>query len=540
MQKVNPSNGEVATTPERFALKPTRPEDDFERRLKEYQETKIRLEMDSPVSASTSNLGKTVLSFSPIGESTKISAAAPKTPSQSNMTPLLRRLMIRNAEDDKRERANLMLGRMGGPPKPLPVLDETRNGRMSMDLTALWGANDTNHRAVSMAEETVDLSADEVPSQPERPQPNRSSIMQTLRRQTMLFTSNNASMDISPVVAKENVAGNQDQSLYNVSVEAMEENMESQIKVPKICATQRKSLEEDTLRDDIVRAKEELLCKAVVINKSNKRRSLLPSSSVAEESSSKSNRRRTLFSVAAISDGGLSPPGPRKAASKRKTLSKADSSMASSSVDEDSSQGLAKKPKSSCPILSQPVAIPSQSQRRVTNMGPPDRIPIVKSKVVAAAASTSSTTGNPPKGDSQSATNKRKLFSSLTELPPIESPKRPSVAAKTHSRPNGRIVARKEPSTDSIAAVGKDSMIHPTVEKTTSTISGKSKGRRSTMDFQQTSASVPNSSALWAGRGSNAPAARHQQNVIVLTNGQPKQLDFIKEVNLCGPAIPRD
>lgn len=527
----------MTTTPERFALKPTRPEDELEKALLEYQQTKVRLGMESPLSTppsiSTTQLGRTCLNFSPIGESTKI-AAPPKTPSQSCVTPLLRRLMIRNAEEDRRERDLLVVGRSQNAlkEKELPVLEETRFDRVTMDLSSMWGKDldttpqRTNHAIVSMVEDSVDLTG----SSPEEcnktitPVPKTSStsaVMKALRRQTLLFTQN-ASMDISPVSVKENVAANQP---------AVEDSPEADtVKVPKICGLQRKSLEEDTLREDIVRAKEQLLGKAVVINKSDKRRSLLPSAAGDADATlvpvaSKVQRRRTLFNIAAISEGGLSTDETLKSlpkqATKRRTLLPSAPST-SQSAGEDKS----KKSKKTLSSPMKPPQVVSQLESlRISNMGPPKAQRIPKGNDGRIAGERPKGSGKKVSVDDSATTKKRKLFSSVTELSPISSP--------VQSPARLRMSNLHAFSPKSSSEVQKK-LNTVTIERE-SVIKRPAKSRRSTLDFQ--TPSLPSKggqshSSISSSSSSSREQSRPQssKNVIVLTNGQPSHLNFIKEV----------
>lgn len=581
-----PNNGDVATTPERFALKPTRPEDELEKALLEYQQTKLRLEgvdVDSPASTpppppsrSASQLGRTCLNFSPIAESTKIGSVAPKTPSsQSSVTPLLRRLMIRNAEEDRRERDYLLVGRTNNNDlatnKPLPVLEETRFDQISMDLSSMWGKDPepsedphqrTDNRIVSMVEDshsTVDLTgaspeSENPPISNSRPSNTTSSMIKALRRQTLLF-SQNATMEISPKPAavKENVPVNN--SLNAEGEEEDQELVDSPV-LPRICKTQRKSLEEDILREDIVRAKEELLGKAVVINKSDKRRSLLPMSMDTTDMTSMplvnnkpANRRRTLFNVAAISEGGLTVDDPKKAkskqATKRRTLVQ---------TPMNSSQGLkeeqAKKVKKSVdvsPIKQQQQQrqsmTPSQMQRRTTiNMGPP--APTLTGKTKGTKAGENGKKPGEGSGKSKlppvvDVPKKRKLFNSALDLSPVSSPVHSKMKLLTEpfSPHTAQLVKQKLVESNAAAAVKVPAKIR--------------NNRRSTLDFQATSKNIftntsrttnntnnsSSSSAMSLGSGDSASSGNRQRlpkNVIVLTNGQPKHLEFIKEVNMEG------
>lgn len=593
-QKAAPSNGEVTTTPERFALKPTRPEDELEKALLEFQQTKMRLEVDSPTTASsTTQLGRTVLNFSPIGESTKIGARTPNGP--SNMTPLLRRLMIRNAEEDRRERGNILVGRLGpgNDGQAVSVLDNTKYDRMSMDLSSMWGkdcpsvVDQTNDSAMSM-EETVDLTScspdPPPPSKPYEPEPvaesKTSFIIRALRRQTMHFTQN-ASLDISPQAVKENVAVVVDaseataaaldvssQSTGNDSMDGGEGGLnDSAVKVPKICAVPRKSLEEDTLREDIVRAREELLGKAVVINKSDKRRSLLPMSmsNAAEENPAaalapsgsaamnKVNRRRTLFNVHAICEGGLGTQDQKKTvATKRRTLLNPASQSSLNSIAGSPSPVEKKRTKkalenqhhtegggkvvAAAPVTKARQSLSSLTQRRGTNMGPPTKIPPTKplnrsdSKVVTPTAKKVNTAKPTAAAVAEEGATKRKLFNSIAELSPVSSP------------------VKASPNTIRLKVLSKPFSPHTVQHIKERTVQGEAtaadkqpvkKVRRSSLDFQQPSSgnsnsnSVSDSSAATSARGTmcyGGGAVKGQRNVIVLTNGHGKHLEYIKEV----------
>lgn len=555
-------------TPERFALKPLKPEEELERDLLEYQQTKLRLEMDSPTPNTTSQLGRTVLNFSPIGESTKIGSNVTKTPVQSSVTPLLRRLMIRNAEEDRRERDNFLIGRSAS--KLAPVLETTQYDRLSMDLASLWGPDDsrqgTNHDTESMVEETVDLTATSPlnPSvQGTKPVESKtSSIMRALRRQTMHFTQN-ATLDISPQAVKENVATfinksltvDPEVTLQNDSVEIVESDSFS--KVPKICAAQRKSLEEDSLRDDIVRAKEELLSKAVIINKSDKRRSLMPapvntSSSVGQSETqttlantniNKVNRRRTLFNVNAITEGGLSNDsvqGGVKAAAKRKTLLPSSSQSINAGTKSPSPVEKKKVKKSLNPsiatnggsVKSRKSLLPtnsSQTMRTGSNMGPPAVIPPPPANQTK--VSVTKPVGPLKRTGPNEGSMKRKLFNSVADLSPVSSPVQSPAKSKIKLMPKPRQLTEisvKEPPSSQ--------------PKKTFNLPSK-KNRRSTLDFQEplsSNSSVSSSSIsreLSSSRGTmgyGGGAVRGQRNVIVLTNGKDQHLDYIKEVNIGG------
>lgn len=537
----------MTTTPERFALKPRRPEDDFERDLLEFQQTKLRLEMDSPTSSNT--LGRTALNFSPIGESTKIGAGSvsvPRTPNgQSNVTPLLRRLMIRNAEEDRRERNCLVTGREN----KLPDLEHTKYDRLSMDLSSMWGQEDaekTNNCTVSMLEETLVVVDDSSPEQSTPPPPpppvavaesKTTAIMRALRRQTMHFTQN-ASLDISPMATvKEN---------NNPEMGAEVAEVDGVVKVPKICAAgqQRKSLEEDTLREDIVRAKEELLGRAVVINKSDKRRSLLPMAAGAatmasrdEGAASKVNRRRTLFNVNAISEGGLKAPSASedavKVAAKRRTLLPTTSqSPGSAQVEVKKSKKASIAGGGGTKMAAMRLGGQSQTQRKGSNMGPPMQIPPVGKAKVSVVT---------PKRDAPeegAGGMKRKLFNSVAELSPVSSPKTPQLVQAPRrtqllSKPvrvdTGQLIKEKEKDVEK-----GEKEKRPVMKKC----------RRSSMDFEKPvggGESVVNSSTATVsssshGRGtmSYGGAAGTGRNVLVLTNGQESHLEYMKEVNFSG------
>lgn len=616
----------MTTTPERFALKPTRPEDELEKALLEFQQTKLRLELDSPTSSSTSQLGRTALNFSPIGESTKI--GFPKTPNgQSNVTPLLRRLMIRNAEEDRRERDNILIGRSGSSAtKPIPVLEHTKYDRMSMDLSSMWGADDslihkpqhqvTDNSMVSMVEDTVDLttcSPDITLSIATKPiavtvesKSTPSSIMRALRRQTLHFTQN-ASLDISPQLpqAKENVAAsvNIEDSLTPTNNTSFNGGGldETLVKVPKICGMQvRKSLEEDTLREDIVRAREELLGKAVVINKSDKRRSLLPMSMGSNASNGNAmdtgegvksglmgvtggggkqvNRRRTLFNVNAISEGGLTTPegqkGVAKVAPKRRTLLPGTSSS-SSAASSNSTQSLTSSPnptekkkskKSTVPLISGvtkktngttngSVVVPggskpkqslgaSQLNRKGTNMGPPAQVPpvggIKSNGTQQQALKNNKKSLAPPAKPQEEVAMKRKLFNSVTELSPVSSP--------VQSPATTRLKVLSKPFSPHSVQLIKDKTIEASQSIGNATSSATEvikrppkKCRRSTLDFQQSTTSngsVNSSAASLASRGSTfGGVAGGKKNVIVMTNGHGRHLEFIKEVTHLGEVV---
>lgn len=538
-----------------------RPEDEFEKALLEFQQTRQRFEQDSPVA---SQLGKTALNFSPIGESTKIGTPTQKTPrAQSNVTPMLRRLMIRNAEEDRRERNNIITGRSGS--KPLPALDHTKYDRMSMDLSSMWGTDDpqqTNNSICSMVEETVNLTScsPNDPALKKAPTPNdkrqtTSSIIQAIRRQTMIFTQN-AGLDISPLAAKENVEAVANMPVTNhdpeedaddsvILVEADTSASDSFVKVPKICAVQRKSVDEDTLRNDIVRAKEELLTKAVVINKSDRRRSLFPVSAAAPSGNSSTteaatkapvpntntNRRRTLFNVNAISEGGLNTPeakkGVAKVAAKRKTLVPSSTNgkaplaapptISSSSTGGMGSPNVIAKKKTkktsttaaaSVPTFStskQSLTGPSQVQRKGTNMGPPKGIPpLAKGKNKDTAI--------------EEAPIKRKLFNAVAELSPVKSPS--VIRTKMLSKPF---------SPHTVQDIKERALEEGTAKKTIKKV------RRSSVDFQDSTGSLSNASTSSSTRGTmgfKAGGVGAVKNVIVLTNGQGKHLEYMKEVKM--------
>lgn len=615
LQKAAPTNGEVATTPERFQLKPMRPEDELEKALIEFQQTRMRLEMGSPTSSPKSHLSHTALNFSPIGESTKI--GVPRTPNQnqSNVTPLLRRLMIRNAEEDRRERDNILVGRTtASATKPLPSLDLTKYDRMSMDLSSMWGKDDsllvTDNSIVSMVEETVNLVDSSPDTTPKATNYRNdtinkpiaggvagavksapSAIMRALRRQTLHFTQN-ASLDISPLAAtkENNVAvdgvidvDDGDKLDHDASL-SLEETL---AKVPKICgAHARKSLEEDTLREDIVRAREELLSRAVVINKSDKRRSLLPISMAHPEGAQNSlvggggvsgngqamavplaasqvNRRRTLFNINAISEGGLTTPdalkGTAKVAAKRRTLLPSTSSQASVlplspmpiEVKKLKKTAAVAAPSAVAAVPNKTKAVPtkqslsttSQSQRKGTNMGPPAQIPPVQlankarpqEKVVIKNGTITAPTKPAAQEDSsKEVTIKRRLFNSVAELSPINSPIRAPVTTKM-----------KIPQRPMEASAGGATITTPDKRP-------PKKFRRSTLDFQEqpvassstsSSNSSVNSSAVSVSttgqisrgsamslNGTGGGGTRSQRNVIVVTNGLGTHLEFIKEV----------
>lgn len=553
----------------------------------EFQQTKMRLELDSPTAASsTTQLGRTVLNFSPIGESTKIGA---KTPNgmPSNMTPLLRRLMIRNAEEDRRERGNILVGRLGlgNDEKAVSVLDNTKYDRLSMDLSSLWGkdhpsvADQTNDSAMSM-EETVDLTAcspDPPPSKASQPEAavesKTSSIIRALRRQTMHFTQN-ASLDISPVAAAALVVDRSEaatgldissQSTGNDSVEPGDGGLmnDSAVKVPKICAVPKKSLEEDTLRDDIVRAREELLGKAVVINKSDKRRSLLPMSMshAAEENpaalapTNNVNRRRTLFNINAISEGGLSTQDQKKAvATKRRTLLNPASQLSLNSgvcspspvekkrtkktLDNQHPTGRSAAgvpPPPPPPVTKARQSVTSLTQRRGTNMGPPAKVPPAKplnrsdNKVVTPTKKKVNA-AKPTTAALEEGPTKRKLFNSVAELSPVSSPVKASPATTRMK------VLSKPFSPHTVQHIKERSTVQD--ENTQADKQPVKKVRRSSLDFQQPSSgnssnSVSDSSAATSARGTmcyGGGAVKGQKNVIVLTNGHGKHLEYIKEV----------
>ena len=582
-QKPAGINSDVATTPERFALRPLRPEEELERALQEYQQTKIRLEMDSPTSGTptSTTMGRTALNFSPIGESTKI--GAPITPkAQSNVTPLLRRLMIRNAEEDRKERNHIITGRPEG--KAFPDVEHTKYDRISMDLSSMWGTGDPEERgpystineSATMVEDTVDLTQSESPKQEKEaksttnePNAKTTSIIKALRRQTMHFT-HNASLDISPQAVKENVATltktNTDPALDD-SVEIVD----SSVKIPKICAAPRKSLE-DSLRDDILKAKEELLGKAVVINKSDKRRSLLPSSmgntsivingseepSALKPGGSNVNRRRTLFNVNDISEGGIKPSqgsqlGLPKQATKRRTLLPPASNN-NSSVQPTPGSPLAVEVKKTKKLLNPPANPSSQGAkskqslsgtsqvlRKGTNMGPPTKVPpsvTVNGVKAKPCAVTKNKPQTPPKNGRatngitsvpEEGTSKRKLFNSIAELSPVSSP--------SQSQPVSRIsmVNKGKP------AVARSLIKNP--EPPAKNIEQSVKKRRSSFDFEDpstvtlanssTASTASSRSTVGSKVGGSSTTAQRQKNVIVLTNGHSKQLEFIKEVNFC-------
>lgn len=361
-------------------------------------------------------------------------------------------------------------------------------------------------------------------------------------------------MDISPKAAsaavKENVPGND----YN----ATEEEEEEHETVPKICKAQRKSLEEDTLRDDIVRAKEELLGRAVVINKSDKRRSLLPMSMDTTEGGTSSlppvnkplNRRRTLFNVAAITEGGLTVDDPKKAkskqATKRRTLAQTPISSSLNSAEE------VKKLKTSVDVSpmkqqQQPQRqsmAPSQMQRRATiNMGPPPPTStgLTKGKVSTVRSSGKAMENGKKAGEGSAKTKppppvvdvpkKRKLFNSGLDLSPVSSP--------VHSK----MKLLTEPFSPHTAQVVKKKVENNASVK----VPERSKSnRRSTLDFQpttkasfanatrSTNSSSASAMSLGSGDSSSGNKQRIPKNVIVLTNGQPKHLEFIKEVKMEG------
>lgn len=362
-------------------------------------------------------------------------------------------------------------------------------------------------------------------------------------------------MDISPKAAsaavKENVPGND----YN----ATEEEEDEHETVPKICKAQRKSLEEDTLRDDIVRAKEELLGRAVVINKSDKRRSLLPMSMDTTEGGTSSlppvnkplNRRRTLFNVAAISEGGLTVDDPKKAkskqATKRRTLAQTPISSSLSSAEE------VKKLKTSVDVSpmkqqqQQPQRqsmAPSQMQRRATiNMGPPPPTStgLTKGKVSTVRSSGKAMENGKKAGEGSAKTKppppvvdvpkKRKLFNSGLELSPVSSP--------VHSK----MKLLTEPFSPHTAQVVKKKVENNAAVKMPER---NKSNRRSTLDFQpttktsfanatrSTNSSSASAMSLGSGDSSSGNKQRIPKNVIVLTNGQPKHLEFIKEVKMEG------
>lgn len=466
LQKPNANTtDEVIKTPERFALKPQKPGEELDRRLLEYHQNLNSAQSPIPTHG---HLTATVLKFSPIGESAHVGGTS-KTPTKSNVTPLLKRLMIRNAEEDKRDRNRLLYGRLATAQQH----EMTKNDSVSMDISHGMKSQQENSLCASPPV-TVNFAT----NSPNETDPNSklhyvNHERTENRRKTMFFS--NANMEISPAAIKENVAvlvnsKSEEEVAPNLSLEMIEDDKNvaeaSNVnKMPKICAVQKRaSTEEDTLRDDIMRTKKELLNKSIIIDSSttsHRRRSLLPCSD-DELSRPKSRRLTTIYSNKSTESSNIT---------KRRTL------MPASDRHEDFGIPAVKKSK--------------KEPTTRTAMGPP-----------------------PP---NKAADTKRKLFSSSVQLSPVASPAKQPLPPQSHTLKKFRAIS-KPLSPSSVVAL-KEKLHMRACEKSR---------RRSTLDFQTKATS---NGTFGQSNPSNGSIRTYNKNVIVLTNAQQLQVNFVKEVN---------